>query len=411
VNVGGFEDYADPTADMIDVRVQEVRPAMLPAIAQPRAGNDAVKDLLPEVPESRSYDRLERAAVAIGTRMGSEFNAQGNNRAIYSWTAGGNRIEGATVWLIGALWQEYGHVVVDTFVSDQNGQRVTITGMVADRINGTVYRRPHIYTLAPAPGKFARDVAQSSRWEAMQLQSALSKAERTTVEHFLPAWYVDTAKRAAYAAMTSRLLKRLKPGCDPKHDQSWVTVSLTEALNDAEAHFKSLGVSRAMLEWLLDGDRPTWNLTDLGELRALAKALMQGDKTVAQVFEAFEPGDEPVDGGGLAEVAEDKPQKAKPKAAKKARKAPEQAQQATQQPAPEQEPAPAPATSQMRSDTPETAARAMLVKAGVQGRDIDKRIKEAESMVEGGVAESLVDAVDMLTSDMASDDGADEGMP
>lgn len=247
-----------------------------PAIVQPQA-RDNVSALLPVAPKGREFGRLADMAKRIGERLGAIVTGEGSSKAIYSFPVGqGSRVEGPTVWLIGALWQEYGHVVVDSEIREERGGRVAITTTIVDRINGTAYRREHHTALSPAPAKFARKPDQAERWYTMQLQSAISKAERTTVQHFLPGWYVDIAVESAKEAFGKNVL-----GKHPNGNPMTLAEAIDASLRMLERDFK---VSQAMIEELIDAERPLWTISDFAEVRALYKKLQTGAATVAGVF-------------------------------------------------------------------------------------------------------------------------------
>lgn len=404
--MSAFSDYPD----IIDVPTTTVRelPRHMPAAYQPvapaRSSATDIAAMLPAVPQGRDYNHLITAAKAAGARIGSQFDQNGNNRAIYSFPAGGSRVEGATVWLIGALWQEYGHLLVDSQITEEkDGGRVTITTTIVDRVNGTIYKRDHRHTLAPAPRKFAEKVDQVSRWEAMQMQSAISKAERTTVEHFLPAWYVDAAKDAAYDAASSKLLT--------KRDGSRGTLS--EALDAVVGAYKDMGVSLAQLETRAGEEREHWTLTELGELRALYGAIKDGSQSIAIVFPAA---DAPAVGtrsgaGGLGGLGGDAPapkrRPAAPAPAKKPAAKPE-----PERPAAKEEPKPAaPAVkSEAQAIDPWAEAAAFLDAEGYSMSQQASMRRECEDIVKAGQARTLLDAARAV---VFADDGVEdaEGMP
>lgn len=276
------EPYTQTTTASESVPVVELPPSSSRALAPvvDTGVRDPITPLLPATPTGRDINRLAQVARQVGERLGLSTTPQGQSRAMYSFPAGGSRIEGPTVWLIGALWQEYGHVVVDSEVREERAGRVAITTTIVDRINGTAYRREHHTSIAPAPGKFAGKPDQVERWNTMQLQSAISKAERTTVQHFLPGWYVDVAVDAARAAFGSKVLGGK---------------TLGEARSAALEGFEKLGVSRAQLEDWVGGEAPLWTVTDIGDLRGLYRQIKAGDLTIEGVF-----------GGGSSKPSEPK---------------------------------------------------------------------------------------------------------
>ena len=297
--------YAEEQQQAVETVVIDTQRGAL-AVAAPQQ-RDNVTPLLPRVPAGRDFGRLADQAKRIGERLGAVVTGDGSSKAIYSFPAGQSRIEGPTVWLIGALWQEYGHVVVDCEIREERGGRVAISTTIVDRINGTAYRREHHTSLTPPPAKFARKADQVERWNTMQIQSAISKAERTTVQHFLPGWYVDIAVEAAREAFGRNVLGKNADG-SPR--------SLGQAIADAlDAYARDFKVSQAQLEDYLSAERPLWTLSDFAEVRALYKKLKSGEVTVPSIFGA-EP-EKPAAAttapakseglGGLVDDAEPKP--------------------------------------------------------------------------------------------------------
>lgn len=340
------DSYETATVEAVEtVEIPQHRPPAVVAHSTPSRA-DTVSALLPHAPRERDFGKLADQAKRIGERLGAIVTGDGSSKAIYSFPAGQGRIEGPTVWLIGALWQEYGHVVVDSEVREERGGRVAITTSIVDRINGTAYRREHHTALAPAPARFAKKADQVERWATMQLQSAISKAERTTVQHFLPGWYVDIAVESARAAFGRNVLGKNADGSARSLGQA-----IAEALGAFEKNFK---VTQAQLEDYLDAERPLWTLSDFAEVRAIYKRIQSGEATVEGVFGASvatttsAPAAAPAPAGLDALGGEDKP-------ASERKRAP-RAKAADAAPAPAPEPsAPAAETSAPAAPAPAAA--------------------------------------------------------
>lgn len=328
--------YAEPTETVETVVIDQTQRHPMVMAAPP--ARDVVTPLLPPTPKGREFGRLADQAKRIGERLGAVVTGDGSSKAIYSFPAGNGRIEGPTIWLIGALWQEYGHVVVDSETREERGGRVAISTTIVDRINGTAYRREHHTSIAPPPAKFARKPDQVERWNTMQIQSAISKAERTTVQHFLPGWYVDIAVEAARDAFGRNVLGKNADGS---------ARSLAQAIADALGAFeRDFKVTQAMLEDFLSAERPLWTLSDFSEVRALYAKLKRGEATVGGIFgdpEPAKPSAAPQP-SGLDGLAGD----AKPAAAPAAAPAP----------APAAAPAPSPAPARARKAAAAPAAPA-----------------------------------------------------
>lgn len=240
-------------------------------------GGGGIMAMLGSPPSQRDPKALDAAAKRIGHQFGGTLDAQGKSRAIYSFPAGQSNIEGATVWLIEALLQAYGHCAAEMHIEEdaRDPNRVTITSTVVDFVNSVVYRRPHVASLAPAPARFASKPDQVERWRSMQMQSAISKAGRTAMQHALPAWYVDTAISAAREAMSSKLLV----------DRNGKRTTLKAALDTAVAWYEDVqGVSVQELEALVEAERPMWTLSELAYLKEVSLRLARGETTKAEVF-------------------------------------------------------------------------------------------------------------------------------
>lgn len=278
------------------------RNAQLPMLAQPPAGSASLPPefaMMVAMGQGRSRDEaaLAKTAQRIGERMGE--------RAIYSFPAGGSRVEGPTVHLVEALAQAWGNLFYGVRIESIEGDRVVIMGLCADAITGTVAARPAMFTLPPAPAKFANKADQASRWESMQVQNAISKATRGVLQHALPRWYIDLAYEAADRTRCSEL-----------KDRDGNPLTLEQAIAQVIDAFGKSNIGLDGLEAFVGSPRALWVLSDLFGLRKAFHDLRSG--TLSR--EAFAPKSEPSTQGGAAALG------AKPRAL----------------PAPPAEPAPAP---------------------------------------------------------------------
>ena len=137
-------------------------------------------------------------ATEIGTRMGRD--------AFYSWEQGRELIEGATIGLAYALLPVWRYVQARVEIVDRVGDVVTLRGVALDLASIVSVERDYTFTIAPPPGKYANKPDQRQRWEAMQTQSASSKAVRGAILGMLPPWLVGAAINAAKAAASASIL-------------------------------------------------------------------------------------------------------------------------------------------------------------------------------------------------------------
>lgn len=302
------------TDDTVD-DILGARTSHLPVLSQPTPGaalppEFAMMVAMGQGKAGRDEAALAKAAIRIGERMGE--------RAIYSFPAGGSRVEGPTVHLVEALAQQWGHLFYGVRIESIEGDRVVIMGLCADAITGTVAARPAMFTLPPPPAKFAQKQDQASRWESMQVQNAISKATRGVLQHALPRWYIDLAYEAADKARRNELT-----------DKDGNPLTLEQAIDQVVAAFGKQNVPMDGLEAFVGSPRALWVLSDLFGLRKAFHDLRSG--TLSR--EAFQPkSTEPTATGGASALGgrpapkpEPKPEPAKeaPRAAPKPEAAPD----------------------------------------------------------------------------------------
>lgn len=114
--------------------------------SQGGGGGGGIMSMLGAPPSQRDPKVLDAAARRIGHMFGGTLDSQGKSRALYSFPAGSSNIEGATVWLIEALLQAYGHCAAEMHIEEdqRDPNRITITSTIVDFVNSVVYRRPHV---------------------------------------------------------------------------------------------------------------------------------------------------------------------------------------------------------------------------------------------------------------------------
>lgn len=211
--------------------------------------------------------RDEKAMLGAARRIGELLGKS----AFYSFPAGGGRIEGPSIDLAYALAQAWGRCVTRCMVTESAGNRVTLRGQFVDLLTVAIIERDYTATLAPPPGKFANKPDQADRWRVMQEQAAISKAVRGAILGGLPAWYVDAAMRAAFAAAEGKALGGK---------------TLDAAVRDSLGHFEKAGLGKADLEAWIGRPVDLWTSYDIGQLRELAADLKAGRTNVALVKSA-----------------------------------------------------------------------------------------------------------------------------
>lgn len=216
-------------------------------------------------------DRTEMLAMAreVGAMLGAQLNDDGHCAAYYSWEQSGKLIEGPTVDLMEALAEVWGRTVKSVELVHQGAHDVVLIGVVMDLLTLVVTRRPFVSALMPAPAKFRKSAEQTQRWNAMQLQSATSKAIRGALEHALPAWLQKAAVDAGKVAHARAVLGEK---------------TLGEVIGKATDHLREkYGLDEGVLVAWLDEPRHGWTLEHVARLRSLATELKDGRRTPAKV--------------------------------------------------------------------------------------------------------------------------------
>lgn len=230
----------------------------------------------------------------IARRVGEALAAAG--KALYSFPAGGGRVEGGTIQLAEELARGYTGLAWSVLYDgiDDDG-RVVLRAIVVDAIAGVVVARPHVMYLPPASGKFASKADQAARWESMQVQSAISKAIRTAILHALPGWYVAAAENAARNLQTKNALNG---------------ETLSEALAKCIAAYAAIGIEQARIEAALGSEMVHWTVTDLEMLRSQYRDIKNGRLSAVLAFPYAKDAPKP-SGGGLGDPTA-KPVESKP---------------------------------------------------------------------------------------------------
>ena len=211
----------------------------------------------------RDLARLEKRARTTGARLGA--------RAFYSWRQGGQLIEGLTVQAAYALLADYGFAACRVAIVERQGQRVQLRAAAIDLINFVFVERDALFTLRPAPGKYADKPEEAARWEAMQEQSAASKAVRGAILRMVPDWMGQACMEAARTAASGRVLK----------EGQTVAQAAAEAIKNFGAKHH---VTVEQMEAYLELPVKLWTVRELEDLLSVWRSLHQGEATVAAVF-------------------------------------------------------------------------------------------------------------------------------
>lgn len=272
---------------------------------------------------------LIRAATSIGELTGAD--------GFYRFPAGDGIIEGPSIELAKSLANRWGAVGFGLEIDSVEDDRVTVIGVCVDFATLVVVRRPHTFTLAPPPAKFAKNRENANRWQAMQIQANGARALRGAIFDCLPSWYW----RPAFEAAKSSALKAastLKAG-----------QTIETARDEAVKAFGALKVTRADLEALLGAPYAEWSLTQIGELRITMQQIRSGDLS-ADDLKTSGAKAEPADASSLGLGA---------KAAPAAPAEPEKAARKSR--APKAEPKPAAAADREPPTADEASQQASLV--------------------------------------------------
>lgn len=263
-----------PPADEIDADDAPLELATPPSAALARADAGWLADLVQLASKlpPRDLPAIRAEAERIGTELGRILDTSPDSQgcaAFYRWEQGGQVIEGPTIDLMEALEGAFGRIVSEVELTSETpdrgrGSRVTFTVRCVDLENLVIKRRPFVATLAPAPGKFANKPDQRERWATIQLQSALSKGERSIAERVIPRDVVETAMNAARTAAAAERMgaKTLGEG-------------ISKAL-DAFARLQP-APSIELLERWVGRPRAEWNGYDLQALRGPFARLRNGE--------------------------------------------------------------------------------------------------------------------------------------
>lgn len=263
-----YDTLTRESADLVEARHNEHLPARRHegGTVQIKAGFAAdlaamVGQFVPLGLARPSMGDLLAEARQIGIRMGAE--------AYYSFPAGGARVEGGTIRLAEELAQTWGHLLTGVRIDDVRDGRVWLTGLAGDALTGRMHAEQRVYSLPPAPAKFAEKADQVARWESMQIGSAGSKALRTAIFRLVPRRLVTEAVQAAQNAKQP-----------PKNiDFQELLTALVQQFERSKAK-----ITLAELEQTVGVKRPQWKVAEWRTLDDLLRALRSGETTVDEVW-------------------------------------------------------------------------------------------------------------------------------
>lgn len=204
----------------------------------------------------RDVGAMKKEAAKLGALMGRS--------AFYSFPAGGGQVEGATIKLAYALATMWGRMQTRAILVSKDGSRVTLRGVAIDILTLTSVERDHHFTLSPPPGKFAKKPDQADRWQAMQLQAAMSKAVRSAILSCIPEDIVLTAVEAAQAASSSKLFE-------------WLGVAkMRDGITEAQNRAKHIGLTVDETEVIAGSPVAEWGMDELDKVCIVVKRVADG---------------------------------------------------------------------------------------------------------------------------------------
>ncbi len=210
----------------------------------------------------RDHEAILKQAELLGSKMG--------RLAFYSFPAGGTTVEGATIKLAYALVMLWGRMRVNGVIVGVNGSQIIIRGEVLDLTTVVASGRDAVFTIAPPPGKFAKKPDQIERWNAMQIQSAMSKAVRGAILSCIPGYIVEAALDAAMRVAKAAVLHELQAPDLP--------TGIEKLINGFEKRF---GVTLEELEATAGKPKALWAMHELDMLYQTVLDIKNGVTTAA----------------------------------------------------------------------------------------------------------------------------------
>jgi|APSaa5957512622_1039677.scaffolds.fasta_scaffold05049_7 hypothetical protein len=261
-----LDDGYAPTDTKEDHRRRDLDAEPTGLIHQPVPGHMAAMISVARSAGERDRDRLKRLARSEGKNLRSSayyrLPFRTKNKQTGEWET--QYKEGASVALSDALRTIWGDIAVKVAHWDLHDGQLSLVLQVVDMRTGNIEERPHFYTLSKPPAAFQKSEEQKSRWLAMQMQSAVSKASRTTVLHVIPKWMVDAAMWAAKEAA--------------------MVEATPERIEKAIKWWAEMGVSVERLSATLKKDVENWGSHELTLLRDYGRSIRDGQVKVDDVI-------------------------------------------------------------------------------------------------------------------------------
>lgn len=206
------------------------------------------------VPVPRDITKISRDAEREATLAGAGF--------IYSWTVGGQAVEGVSIEGAMILARAWGNCTCPVEIVEETPTHWTFRAVFVDLESG--FTLPRLFRQRKegvVGGKYDAD-----RKLDMTFQIGQSKAVRNVIVRALPIWLVEKCMNASRAGAEKEL------------------ANVPAEAERAIAGYAKLGVTEAMLAKRLGAPRDAWLPRDLVTLRAVHKALQERTTTIEEEF-------------------------------------------------------------------------------------------------------------------------------
>ena len=229
------------------------------------------------VQQPRNLRECERKLIEEASLLGED--------AFYSWSAGGDRVEGPSVNLALAAVRCFKNTVVEALPVQETPAAYIFTSAIIDLENGVTVTRQ----FRQAKSWTVHGRLDEARKEDIRFQIGQSKSHRNVILHALPSWFIERGFQAA------------KEGVRKKIEQYIKTHSMEAARKLMLDAFKKVGVTEEMI--LQKIERPTVPAVTVDDM-----VMLQGDlraiETGAESAETLFPNTEPTDGPSEGQTAE-----------------------------------------------------------------------------------------------------------